>query len=122
MAAAVSQLECMGEMERAAMLSDEQMQLRATLSESSPPARDVPIDARIGQDWVRLDEVERRYIVDVLHHTHGRITGKGGAAAILGLNPSTLSWRIDKLGLREILAESRRSAGAQAKKRKRDKG
>ena len=34
--------------------------------------------------------------------------GKGGAARLLGLKPSTLQFRIDKLGLREALDESRR--------------
>ena len=121
LAAAVSQAESMGETERAATLRREQAQLQATVSDGAPPARGSQIDPEIAKDWVRLDEVERRYIADVLHHTHGRITGTGGAAVILGLNPSTLSWRIDKLGLREILAEVRRTARTQSKKRKRVK-
>lgn len=126
LAAAASQAEFAGEMEKAATLRKEQTQLRATLAarleafphnDVAPPARDGDID----RDWVRLDEVERRYVVEVLRHTRGRITGTGGAAAILGLNPSTLSWRIDKLGLREILAEARRTACTQSKKSKRAK-
>jgi hypothetical protein len=88
----------------------------------APPAVEVQSKVTIDADWVRLAEVERRYIADVLRHTHGRITGAGGAAAILGLNPSTLSWRIDKLGLREILTEARRTAHTPSKKAKRAKG
>jgi transcriptional regulator with GAF, ATPase, and Fis domain len=46
-----------------------------------------------------LDDMERRYIREVLHHTRGRIAGKAGAAEILGLPPSTLRSRMIKLGL-----------------------
>jgi hypothetical protein len=119
LAAAALQAEFVGEAEKAATLREEQRQLRATLSASvgafpssdiAPPAITVQSDARIDGDWVRLDEIERRYIADVLRHTHGRIAGKGGAASVLGLKPSTLSWRINKLGLHEVLAEARGSA------------
>jgi len=46
-----------------------------------------------------LVEVERRHIVSVLKSTNGRIKGSGGAAELLGLNPSTLYFRIRKLGI-----------------------
>jgi hypothetical protein len=126
LAAAASQAEFMGETEKADTLREEQTQLRSTLdacldvfphNDIAPPARDDDLD----RDWVRPDEVARRYIAEVLRHTRGRITGTGGAASILGLNPSTLSWRIDKLGLRETLAEVRRTARTQSQKRRRVK-
>jgi DNA-binding NtrC family response regulator len=44
-----------------------------------------------------LGEIERNYIQDVLRRTGGHIAGKGGAAEILGLPPSTLRSRIKKL-------------------------
>ena len=59
--------------------------------------------------WVTLAEAERRYIARVLEHTGGRVTGADGAAAILGLKPSTLNFRIGKLGLSDGLAQIRRS-------------
>jgi len=37
----------------------------------------------------------------------GRVTGAGGAAEILGLNPSTLNFRIRKLGLTADLGRAR---------------
>jgi transcriptional regulator with GAF, ATPase, and Fis domain len=43
--------------------------------------------------------VERDYIVTVLQRTNWVITGPRGAAAVLGLNPSTLRSRIKKLGI-----------------------
>jgi PAS domain S-box-containing protein len=46
-----------------------------------------------------LEEVERRHILAVLERTHWRIRGKGGAAEILGLLPTTLHSRMKKLGL-----------------------
>ena len=130
LAAAASQAEFMGETEKAARLREEQTRLRAVLTEAqgrfpsndiAPPAHDLKNAADAGKTWVRLDEVEHGYIGEVLHHTHGRITGTGGAAAILGLKPSTLSWRIDKLGLREVLSEARRTASTPSKTRRRSK-
>jgi hypothetical protein len=129
LAAAATQADILGEPEKAATLRREQAQLQSSLSSSSgaflpsdiAPPPTAALHA-IDEDWVQLDEVERRYIADVLRHTHGRITGLGGAAAILGLNPSTLSWRIDKLGLRESLAEIRRTSQARGPKSRRRKG
>ncbi|HPI92348.1 MAG TPA: sigma 54-interacting transcriptional regulator [Deltaproteobacteria bacterium] len=47
----------------------------------------------------QLEAVEREHILRVLHETRWRIEGKGGAAAVLGLNPSTLRFRIRRLGI-----------------------
>jgi DNA-binding NtrC family response regulator len=46
-----------------------------------------------------LDEVERNQIRKILSETRWRIEGKNGAAAILGLHPSTLRARMHKLGI-----------------------
>jgi formate hydrogenlyase transcriptional activator len=46
-----------------------------------------------------LEEVERRHILSVLEHTHWVINGEKGAATILGIHPSTLRSRMDKLGI-----------------------
>lgn len=46
-----------------------------------------------------LEEAERRHISEVLEKTHGRIKGAHGAAALLGLKPSTLYSRMEKLGI-----------------------
>ena len=46
-----------------------------------------------------LEEVEREHILQVLRETGGRVSGSKGAAAILGLNPSTLRARLRKLGI-----------------------
>jgi formate hydrogenlyase transcriptional activator len=59
----------------------------------------VPPVASASTALVSLDERERQYIQEVLHHTGGQIGGKGGAAEILGLASSTLRSRMAKLGL-----------------------
>ncbi len=48
---------------------------------------------------VTLEEVERKHICDVLERVHWRISGKQGAAEILGLRPTTLDSRMKKLGI-----------------------
>jgi DNA-binding NtrC family response regulator len=47
-----------------------------------------------------LEEAERDRILKVLTETRWRIEGKDGAAAILGLHPSTLRAKMQKLGIR----------------------
>jgi len=47
-----------------------------------------------------LEETERNQILKTLSETQWRIEGKDGAAAILGLHPSTLRARMHKLGIR----------------------
>ena len=46
---------------------------------------------------------EREYILAILNQTNGRIRGPGGAAELLNLRPTTLEYRIEKMGIRKIL-------------------
>ncbi|MCG2824373.1 MAG: sigma 54-interacting transcriptional regulator, partial [Desulfobulbaceae bacterium] len=46
-----------------------------------------------------LEDMERLHIVEVLEATGWRVSGKNGAATILGLNPKTLESRMQKLGI-----------------------
>jgi formate hydrogenlyase transcriptional activator len=48
---------------------------------------------------VTLEEIEKKQIKNVLTKTGWRVRGKGGAAEILGLKPTTLDYRIKKWGL-----------------------
>jgi transcriptional regulator with GAF, ATPase, and Fis domain len=52
------------------------------------------------EETERLDEVEARHIEMVLNKVGGRVSGKGGAADLLGINPNTLRHRMRKLGIR----------------------
>jgi formate hydrogenlyase transcriptional activator len=47
-----------------------------------------------------LEAMERDHILKVLQKTRWKIDGEGGAASILGLHPSTLRFRIKKLGIK----------------------
>jgi transcriptional regulator with GAF, ATPase, and Fis domain len=46
-----------------------------------------------------LEEGDRMHIRQALAATNGRVQGPDGAAALLGINPSTLRSRIKKLGI-----------------------
>jgi transcriptional regulator with GAF, ATPase, and Fis domain len=45
-------------------------------------------------------EHERRYLARALSRTGGKIYGKDGAAALLGLKPTTLQSKLKKHGLK----------------------
>jgi len=49
----------------------------------------------------KLEDMERSHILRVLEETNWVIEGKRGAASILGLTPSTLRYRMKKLGIRK---------------------
>ena len=50
-------------------------------------------------DTDNLDKMVRRHICRVLEKTNGKVHGKDGAAATLGINPSTLRNRMNNLGI-----------------------
>lgn len=50
--------------------------------------------------FITFDEMNRQYLQKVLKHTDGKIYGKDGAAAILGLKPTTLQSKLKKLNVR----------------------
>ena len=66
------------------------LQLADKLEISSPP---------LSSTVRTLEETERNQILKTLSETRWRIEGKDGAAAILGLHPSTLRARMHKLGI-----------------------
>jgi len=44
-----------------------------------------------------LEEVEKQHIIEALNTTGWRVSGKDGAAEILGINPKTLESRMQRL-------------------------
>src|SRR6185436_6945914 len=52
-----------------------------------------------------LKEHERNLILDALVKTRGKIYGADGAAALLGLKPTTLSSKVHRMGLKRLLGE-----------------
>jgi chemotaxis protein methyltransferase CheR len=61
---------------------------------------DVPKIAQSGADQSgTLEEVEKRHIIEALDTTGWQVSGKDGAAEILGINPKTLESMMKKLGI-----------------------
>lgn len=46
-----------------------------------------------------LEDVERRHIRDVLERAGWRVSGKSGAATLLGLKATTLEAKMKRLGI-----------------------
>lgn len=55
--------------------------------------------ARERMALLTMDEAMAAHIRAVLEHTDGQVAGPGGAAEVLDMNPSTLRFRMKKLGL-----------------------
>ena len=47
-----------------------------------------------------LNQMQQRYIRETLEVTGWRISGRNGAAEILGLHPNTLRSKMERLGIR----------------------
>ncbi len=62
-----------------------------------PPTSAVPI---VPTNGLTLDDAQRCQILAALQNTGWRVSGKNGAAAILGLKPTTLESRMAKLGIK----------------------
>ena len=61
---------------------------------------DVPKIVQSGADQSgTLEDVEKRHIIEALNTTRWRVSGKNGAAEILGLNPKTLESKMQRLGI-----------------------
>jgi transcriptional regulator with GAF, ATPase, and Fis domain len=56
-------------------------------------------DRALGEAAVTLRENERRHILWALRQTRWKVRGPGGAAELLDLPPSTLAFRMKKLGI-----------------------
>jgi PAS domain S-box-containing protein len=76
--------------------TDGTLRLRSRLTKAA--RADAAPQGRPG-DQGTLEDVERRYVLQVLGGCGWRIEGKGGAARRLGLHPNTLRNRMRKLGI-----------------------
>jgi transcriptional regulator with GAF, ATPase, and Fis domain len=57
-----------------------------------------------------LKKHERQFIVEALTRTGGKIYGPDGAAALLGLKPTTLSSKVHRMGLKKFIAKAETEA------------
>lgn len=60
---------------------------------------DVPKIAHSQDQSGTLEEAEKRHIIEALNTTGWRVSGKDGAAEILGINPKTLESRMQRLDI-----------------------
>jgi transcriptional regulator with PAS, ATPase and Fis domain len=58
-----------------------------------------PDTAISAEGFLKMDEVYVRHIEKVLAYTNGKVSGPGGAAELLKINPATLRNRMNKLGI-----------------------
>jgi transcriptional regulator of acetoin/glycerol metabolism len=63
--------------------------------------RSHPVQGNPADGFVTLEALEKQHILKVLDATGWRISGPQGASNILGLNASTLRFRMKKLGIRK---------------------
>lgn len=61
-----------------------------------------PAPITTAEHFKTLDENEKEYILRVLKKCSGKIAGEAGAAALLGIPPSTLNSKIKKLGIKKV--------------------
>ncbi len=88
--------------DRAVILSkDRDLELERVLHQAHGGSA-APTDVGFGRTFVTAEEfkrLERENILAALEEAGGRISGAGGAAALLCLAPSTLAHRMRKLGI-----------------------
>jgi PAS domain S-box-containing protein len=83
--------------ERAMIFSESNsLKLAAPLKNPQPAKTPEPSDS----PFQSLFEMEKSHILMALEKTNWNVTGKGGAADLLGINPSTLRGRMRKHGIR----------------------
>jgi DNA-binding NtrC family response regulator len=80
--------------ERAAVLATGPIvQIDEAMMRSVETGQESPVDT--------LENAERSHILRALNETHWVVHGKKGAAELLGINPSTLRSRMEKLGIKK---------------------
>jgi PAS domain S-box-containing protein len=71
------------------------------MSKDSTLRIDLPISTGLPTlNATNLEEVERQYIQSVMENSGWRVRGKGGAAEVLGLKPTTLDSKLLKLNIK----------------------
>lgn len=80
---------------------------RHVLSASCPVIEEITLpelprglpDSPPGHNVKTIEEMEKAHILEVLRKCHGKISGAGGAAEMLQIPPTTLTYKIKKLGI-----------------------
>ncbi|NMH28629.1 sigma 54-interacting response regulator [Flavobacterium silvaticum] len=90
----------------------ENLMERSVLLSRTDTIEEIPLpvnfqDPEMNSSWYlrTIEENEREHIEAVLKRVNGRIRGVGGAADILGVPPTTLASKIQKLGIKRVIDE-----------------
>ncbi len=59
----------------------------------------LPVAQAAGAEFLEFDDMQRAYFERALERTSGKIYGEDGAAALVGMKPTTLQSRLKKLGI-----------------------
>lgn len=65
-----------------------------------PPAEEGPPRVDRVMTEAEMIDFQRENVLRALERAHWRVSGRGGAAELLGLKPSTLTSRMNKLGIK----------------------
>jgi transcriptional regulator with GAF, ATPase, and Fis domain len=91
--------------ERAVILSKgDVLRLDLSFPETSEKQADVPLPMQ-GNDEIltekQIQALQKKNLLAALTRTEWRVSGKGGAAELLGVKPTTLADRMRKAGIRK---------------------
>ena len=86
-------------LERAMIVSEGEELRIDDLGTLEKPKKANPKNDRKDSEILTLDQLATHHIQRVLKATSGKVHGQDGAAKLLGINPSTLRSRMDKLGI-----------------------
>jgi transcriptional regulator with GAF, ATPase, and Fis domain len=84
--------------ERAMILSQGE---ELNIADSDSPAVKAKGSTQEEKLILSLEEHEKKYIIEILKKTNGKIFGAGGAGELLGIHPETLRSRMKKLGIKK---------------------
>ncbi len=97
--------ELMNVIERAVIVSEgPKLRLAEKIDALPPPLQEAAAGGEAKENAQSLSAMEREHIQKALQETGWRIEGPNGAARLLGMNPSTLRARMNKLGIKRPMS------------------
>lgn len=91
--------------ERAVILAPTGGAIQFDVTPTFAPPSELPIPVRPYRTEHEWRQMERDNLLAALEAAHGKVTGPGGAAALLEVNPNTLASRLRALGLRKAFVK-----------------
>ncbi|HEY4336065.1 MAG TPA: helix-turn-helix domain-containing protein, partial [Puia sp.] len=86
--------------ERSILLSEDHILSRIYLPEARPKLPVKTVESKFNVNTIK--EMERDHIISALQRCNGRVSGSGGAAAVLGIPASTLTSKLKRFGIQKV--------------------